>query len=196
MRIRSRLRSLKRLLNLLAELVIVLFLTSRRCAAQPRRLAARAMAPPKPTPTRKRNRKRKRRAASSSSSDGDSSSDSDASRLPTTPKALPPVRVPSTAPSPDDEDTSSCGDESSEDESVHHEVALQKLQTSTDTPRRSLSPDRRPCPVPPLPENSQDKEVLRQRFRKFWMTSVADAFSDDLGEIRKVRRPQSFLVIL
>lgn len=29
--------------------------------------------------------------------------------------------------------------------------------------------------------------MLRDRFRKFWMTSVADAFKDDLEEIRKVR---------
>ena len=28
---------------------------------------------------------------------------------------------------------------------------------------------------------------MKERFRKFWMASVADAFKDDLEEIRKVR---------
>ena len=162
--------------------------------AQPRRLAVRTMAPPKPTTTRKRNRKRQRRAASSSSSDDDSSSDSDASQVQTASKAPPSIRLPPQAPSSDEEDISSSGNESSEDDFVHHEVAHQQPQTSADPPRRSPSPDPRPCPVSPFPGNPQVEELLRQRFRKFWMSSVADAFSDDLGEIRKVRRFQPLLV--
>lgn len=30
-----------------------------------------------------------------------------------------------------------------------------------------------------------NEQVLKERFRKFWMVSVADAFKDDLEEIRK-----------
>ncbi|EPS95234.1 hypothetical protein FOMPIDRAFT_1025902 [Fomitopsis schrenkii] len=142
------------------------------------------MVPPKPTAPRKRNRKRKRRAASSSSSDDDSSSDSDVPQVQSVPK-LPPVRVASKAPSSQEEETSSSEEESSEAESVRRGVAHQGPQASTIPPRRSPSPDPRPCPIPPFPGDSQDDELLKQRFRKFWMASVADAFSDDLGEIRK-----------
>jgi len=31
----------------------------------------------------------------------------------------------------------------------------------------------------------QDEQVLKDRFRKFWMASVADGFKDDLEQIRK-----------
>jgi len=43
---------------------------------------------------------------------------------------------------------------------------------------------------------SEDKRIeretaLRERFRKFWMGSVADAFKDDLEQLRKVRDTSS-----
>jgi hypothetical protein len=59
----------------------------------------------------------------------------------------------------------------------------------------------RRSPSPPLPDttipsfipsgglaenNAQNEEVLKDRFRKFWMASIADGFKDDLEEIRKV----------
>jgi ribosome assembly protein 3 len=43
-----------------------------------------------------------------------------------------------------------------------------------------------------LPSNqggakSEEEQKLKDRFRQFWMASVADGFKDDLEEIRKVR---------
>jgi hypothetical protein len=35
-------------------------------------------------------------------------------------------------------------------------------------------------------EKEQKEQKLRERFRSFWMASVADAFADDLEVIRKV----------
>jgi ribosome assembly protein 3 len=63
---------------------------------------------------------------------------------------------------------------------------------------RSPSP---PDPtIPPLvtlkPTTDEEKQrdaQLRERFRKFWMASVADAFKDDLEVIQKVCR-LSFLL--
>lgn len=44
--------------------------------------------------------------------------------------------------------------------------------------------------VPPptmLPTNNEQKEqALKDRFRKFWMSNIADAFADDLNTIRNV----------
>jgi len=47
---------------------------------------------------------------------------------------------------------------------------------------------------------SEDKRIeretaLRERFRKFWMGSVADAFKDDLEQLRKVRDTSSSTLI-
>ena len=151
----------------------------------------RTMPPLKPTVARKRNRKRKRRAVSSSSDEDDSSSDSDVQKD-RTPPAL--VRVPTKAPSSDGEDTSSEDDESSEDDASLRQPVHQNTQTFAPS-RRSPSPDVRPCPIPPFSTVVEDEEQLRQRFRKFWMASVADAFSDDLGEIRRVRERQPFLAV-
>jgi uncharacterized protein YnzC (UPF0291/DUF896 family) len=36
-------------------------------------------------------------------------------------------------------------------------------------------------------EEKQRDAQLREKFRKFWMASVADAFKDDLEKIQKVR---------
>jgi len=33
--------------------------------------------------------------------------------------------------------------------------------------------------------DAQNEQILKDRFRKFWMASVADGFKDDLEEIRK-----------
>jgi ribosome assembly protein 3 len=58
---------------------------------------------------------------------------------------------------------------------------------------RSPSPSPPPPDAPPFlpPEGSssraQDEQALRDRFRQFWMASVADAFADDLEQIRQVR---------
>jgi ribosome assembly protein 3 len=38
-------------------------------------------------------------------------------------------------------------------------------------------------------DDAQQEQILKEKFRKFWMTSVADGFKDDLEEIRKVGDP-------
>ena len=59
----------------------------------------------------------------------------------------------------------------------------------------SRSPSPTPAPVPSFlptkPDGSIDTESeqhLKDKFRKFWMQSVADAFQDDLVQIHKVGR--------
>ncbi|KZT67057.1 hypothetical protein DAEQUDRAFT_729659 [Daedalea quercina L-15889] len=141
------------------------------------------MAPPTKTAvTRKRTRKRKRRAASSSSSEPDSSSSE--SDTPQTP-AAPPTQV---KPDASLSEPSSSDSDSSEDDSLPTRDVQQNARpraASVPPIRRSPTPEPRRAPVPPFPGDAQEEELMRQRFRKFWMASVTDAFSDDLGELRK-----------
>ena len=153
----------------------------------------------KPSTQRKRNRKRKRRAASTSSSSSDScSSDSNEDEAPKTTQVL--VSSPS---QPQLESDSSLDSDSSESSSSDEEDTTTEIprgrqpQNVTPKTRRqiSLSP---PPPSTVLPsflpsENAGDdagskEKELKDRFRQFWMTSVADGFKDDLEEIRKVYR--------
>ena len=149
-------------------------------------------------------RKRKRRAVSSSSSSSDdSSSDSEAPN-----QAV--VRVPvkaSKKPQPEPSQDPSSASFSSESESNSdsdsgaeptRELSPQPASEAApqQAPRRPRSPSPPPAPIPPFlppkgvaPSEHQDEQVLKERFRKFWMASVADAFKDDLEEIRKVRSP-------
>ncbi|KAH8990733.1 hypothetical protein EDB92DRAFT_1862918, partial [Lactarius akahatsu] len=132
---------------------------------------------------RKRNRKRKRRLASSSSSS--SSSDSASA-------------TPSSAEEPSSS-SSSPSSSDSEDDALHESNALPavsrvpfvKTQGSERVKARSPSPSPPPVDLPPfLPSEgsssrAEEEQALRNRFRQFWMASVADAFSDDLERIRK-----------
>lgn len=155
----------------------------------------------KPPAQRKRNRKRKRRAASTSSSSPDSSSsDSSEDEVPKpTAKIVP---VPLSQPQPES-DSSSDSDSSESSSSDEEDDAIAKLsrgrQPQNITPKtaRQFSPSPSP-PSAALPSflpsgdagddaGSKEKE-LKDRFRQFWMTSVADGFKDDLEEIRKVFR--------
>ena len=167
----------------------------------------------KPTAPRRRNRKRKRRLASSSSSSdsSDSSSDDVSKKTPVNKASLkkqapPPSSAESSSPSLSSSSPSSSDSENDDDaphvigepatapissaKSRHNEPEL-----ATARPR-SPSPSPPPADVPPFlpPEGSssraQDEQALRNRFRQFWMASVADAFGDDLEQIRQVR-PQS-----
>jgi len=57
---------------------------------------------------------------------------------------------------------------------------------------RSPSPPNRTIPPlvtlhPTTDEEKQRDAQLREKFRKFWMASVADAFKDDLEKIQKVK---------
>ncbi|KAH9920768.1 uncharacterized protein B0H18DRAFT_819308, partial [Fomitopsis serialis] len=96
--------------------------------------------------------------------------------------ARPPSPV--AAASPDAAQSSESSDtesqSSSEDESPRR--AQQNTPCALSTARSPLAtPEPRPTPVPSFLGDTEDQDHLRQRFRKFWMASVVDAFSDDLG---------------
>ncbi|KAL4261677.1 Ribosome assembly protein 3 [Pleurotus pulmonarius] len=149
------------------------------------------MAPPPAKPIRKRNRKRKRRAASSSSSSSDSNSSDSESVSPQ--KPAPVVTTQASEPS---SSSSSSSESDSEDSD-----APQRVESSKETPGKAQikqvppqgrSPSPQPVPIPSfLPsqteaaEAAEQEKVLKERFRRFWMSSIADGFKDDLEEIRK-----------
>lgn len=155
---------------------------------------------------RKRTRKRKRRVASSSSSSSDSDSSSSSSTL----DAGPPVSVKfkvqrKALTEEEDLESSSSSENTSEDSDSDVELREAKEDdaepsaTSREQPKSTRTFERTPSPPPqavPIPpflpngedttKNAKDEEQLKERFRKFWMTTMVDAFADDLEEIRKV----------
>ncbi|KAF9653941.1 hypothetical protein BDM02DRAFT_1142364 [Thelephora ganbajun] len=157
---------------------------------------------------RKRNRRRKRRVASSSGSSSSSSEDSSSGsedEKPTTVKlkthapAKPVVSEGSSFSSKSSESESE-SNPSSDEESTHQGDDVEMLDDSvpTENPGKerkavySRSPSPIPAPVPSfLPTNpdgsvdTESEQQLKDRFRKFWMQSVADAFQDDLAQIHK-----------
>ncbi len=161
----------------------------------------------KPTAPRRRNRKRKRRQASSSSSSDSLDSSSDESEIPKkTPfKEVSVIKPQATMSSPSlsSSSSSSSGSEGSDDDNdapVAHPASSSAIPQHTDSEpaksrdrRRSPSPSPPPSDAPPFlpPKGSsnraEDEQALRNRFRQFWMASVADAFADDLERIRQVR---------
>ncbi|KAN0088222.1 hypothetical protein V8E55_005279, partial [Tylopilus felleus] len=57
-----------------------------------------------------------------------------------------------------------------------------------DPPAQRDSPSPQPnVDIPPfmLPNAPESEKALKERFRKFWMASIAEGFKDDLEEIRK-----------
>lgn len=147
----------------------------------------------KPVAPRKRNRKRKRRAASESSSSS-SSSDSDSDEEQTKPPVAKQIVQP-------EESSSESSDTSSESESEHEAPVTTVSSTTARKSIPSKKPQivrRTPSPSPPpskipdfinskVSENKDAQEqIMKDKFRRFWMTSVADGFKDDLEEIRKV----------
>jgi len=155
---------------------------------------------------RKRNRKRKRRVASSesSSSSSEDTSSSAEDENPSTVKLKTQVSakpVVSEDPSSSSESSESEQDSSSEAGSDHEGDDVEMLDASVPNKKYgkqdkvvySRSPSPTPAPVPSFlptkPDGSVDTEgeqQLKDRFRKFWMQSVADAFQDDLVQIHKV----------
>ncbi|EJU05970.1 hypothetical protein DACRYDRAFT_12791 [Dacryopinax primogenitus] len=148
---------------------------------------------------KKRTRRRKRREVSDSSSSDDSASESEDVPVPKTNPA-PPVKVPQPAEESED-DTESDDDESSDEDVVgptapHGDMEMAPAHEPSEAaprphkriPSRSPSP---PAPaLPPFLPTAKDvreekEKQLKDRFRKYWMTSLADAFADDLDEIRK-----------
>lgn len=148
------------------------------------------------TTARKRVRKRKRRAVSSSSSS--LSSDSSSSEGESPPKivgSIPKVPQPAQDSSDSDDESEASESSSSTDSStisLTQKPAAQLAAPEPSKPRRSPSPSPPLAEIPSfLPEkghpSAEEKErELKGRFRKFWMTSVAEGFGDDLEELRKV----------
>lgn len=58
------------------------------------------------------------------------------------------------------------------------------LQRDSPSPQHNVD-------IPPfIPNNAPESEqALKEKFRKFWMASIAEGFKDDLEEIRKVCTP-------
>ncbi|KAF9263753.1 hypothetical protein L218DRAFT_972829 [Marasmius fiardii PR-910] len=163
----------------------------------------------KPTVPRKRNRKRKRRAdfsssSSSSSSSSDSDSGDDQAGVATITRK---VTTTQQKPESDDSDPSSSSAETSSEDSDSEEdtrkgpevgsKATEGPTLPTDAPKRarSTSPPPPSTAIPSFlgprdpgenPETTvQREQELKDKFRKFWMSAVADGFKDDLEEIRK-----------
>jgi len=160
---------------------------------------------------RKRNRKRKRRVASSGSSSSSSwegSSPGSDDEEPTTVKLktqvpAKPVVLEDYSSSSESSESESGSDSSSDKESFHQGDDVEMLDASVPTGKSgkqarvvySRSPSPIPPPVPSFlptkPDGSVDtasEQQLKDRFQKFWMQSVADAFQDDLVQIHKVGR--------
>ncbi|KAF7305843.1 Rsa3 domain-containing protein [Mycena chlorophos] len=164
---------------------------------------------PSSGPPRKRTRKRKRRALSTSSSSSSSSSEID---VPVAPKAPPiPVKTaePSSSADDSDEESSSGSDSSSSDSDTGpyttKSMPTKGAPTTTRLQRRD-SPSPPPqsptlpsfLPPPDSPNVVDAEKEMKERFRKFWMASVADGFKDDLEQLR-VKEPnlgQSRLALL
>jgi len=155
-------------------------------------------APAKPLTQRKRTRKRKRRAAFSSSSSSSDTSESDGEddegkRKTAELKTAIPKVAESSSSSESDSETSS----SSSEEDNNSKVLKDNAENPQKQTRRELSPSPSPPPadlpsfLPPINANDENKgetkeQELKKKFRQFWMSSVADAFRDDLEELRKV----------
>ncbi|KAF8554666.1 hypothetical protein OG21DRAFT_1597219 [Imleria badia] len=145
--------------------------------------------PEKPKPTRKRNRKRKRRVVSdSSSSEEDSSSSSSSTSTPKKTVTIP-VWQPKTSENADTDESSSSSEESRDDSDPGEEdlhISAPSSRPGHPAPPRD-SPSPQPNDIPPfVPQNAPESEqALKEKFRKFWMASIAEGFKDDLEEIRK-----------
>lgn len=159
------------------------------------------MAPPR-DPTKKNKRKRKRKPVefSSSSSSSSSSEDEQPIKVPT-----PPVTQSSSSSS-----SSSSSDSDSDSGPPPRRELAPQIQTQSeviptsadvtaampDLPVASRTPSPEPTAfpsfLPPKPSEADSEErenkerQMKERFRQFWMATVADEFKADLEEIRKV----------
>ena len=172
------------------------------------------MAPtPATKPARKRNRKRKRRNVSSSSSSDSASSSSEESsdneqvataklRIQNTGQT---AKVPAVVEESGEDDTDSDTDSSSSEDSDVEMASVRPVDSKNEEPVGGQEPSTAPTSQPatkvrPRPESpppvssaptpaflpNNDEQVLKDRFRKFWMSNIADAFADDLNVIRNV----------
>ncbi|KAJ7595075.1 hypothetical protein C8J56DRAFT_1044781 [Mycena floridula] len=139
-----------------------------------------------PAAPRKRNRKRKRRAASASSSS--SSSDSSSSE-----DEAPAVVVPAKdASSESSSSSSSDSSDSDSDSDVPKPKHVPEMKAQPAARRASPSPPPAEISIPSFlpstksPEHPAKEQEMKAKFRKFWMASLADGFSEDLEEVRKL----------
>ncbi|KLO17278.1 hypothetical protein SCHPADRAFT_919531 [Schizopora paradoxa] len=164
---------------------------------------------------RNRKRKRRNVSISSSSESSDSSDSSSGEqvvKLPTKTSAKAPLPHDSSSSSSSSSEDSS--DSESEPEDSHASRKTQSAPSqpvNTDEqddtlpssnananrlPRSPSPPPLRNVPPPQLilsrdaagnlsSSDAEKEKQLKDKFRKFWMSSIADAFSDDLNEIRK-----------
>jgi ribosome assembly protein 3 len=165
---------------------------------------------------RKRKRRQASSSSSSDSSDSSSDEAEVSKKTPASqikPQAAAPLAKGSSSPSPSlssSSSPSSSDSEESNDDVPHvidapaiHPASSSAIPQRSDSEpaktrqRRRSSPSPSPSPppadAPPFlpPEGTssraQDEPALRNRFKQFWMASVADAFADDLEQIRQVR---------
>ena len=69
-------------------------------------------------------------------------------------------------------------------------LPLKSAQTHHVSPSPSPPPSKLPTFLPQTTTGDNDdivqEQMMKDKFRKFWMASIADGFRDDLEEIRKV----------
>lgn len=152
-------------------------------------------------PARKRHRKRKRRAASTSSSSSSSSSsesDSDEEKPLSNTTTIPVKPIQPQEPSESESSSESSLESDSEPEESF--LAVPVATSGKLPPKPTQIHHGSPSPSPPptelptfLPDNNKgeqdnvaQEQLMKDKFRKFWMASIADGFRDDLEEIRKV----------
>jgi ribosome assembly protein 3 len=99
---------------------------------------------------------------------------------------------PSSSSSDEDEDNSASSEEDAAAIPIFSSSKLGRTDLKNNEPpphRHSPSPSPPPtADIPPfIPQDTAEGErTLKERFRKFWMASLAEGFKDDLEEIRKV----------
>ena len=153
--------------------------------------------PPKDQ-VRKRTRKRKRRQAlSSSSSSSSSNSDTDeasapvASKTPAVERNAPPTIEQNSSSSSETDSSTSSSDSESTDK------AGADVEMKSPTRAQNLPPSRSPStasyemqtglPLQPTTEAEKERDArFRERFRQFWMKSMAEGFGDELAQLQKV----------
>ncbi|OJA12946.1 hypothetical protein AZE42_07481 [Rhizopogon vesiculosus] len=157
------------------------------------------MGPSAPKPARRRNRKRKRRAASSDSSSSDDDSSSDESVQPTRQIRAPPTKVPESDTTSSSSSSSSDSDSESDGDDAGASIVKKQVQVDNPTVPHEKGASRRNSPSPPLPsaeipsflpsnppaDDMAHDQAMKDKFRKFWMSSIAEGFREDLEEIRK-----------
>jgi ribosome assembly protein 3 len=150
---------------------------------------------------KKRNRKRKRRQAFPSSSSSSSDSGSEDETATQTSPVIAKQTVAEKVSNEDSESTSSTSSSSdTETSSSDNDIVNDgdgDVEMKTPPTKKPNLPSRSPSPVDPKipsniflnPSNEEERqkdEQMRERFRKYWMKSMAEGFGEELEQIQKV----------